>query len=187
MSIFIHVPAGLTHHETSSYSVVMAFWCKVVLLVSLALCQPATALVFAAATPEQPESVPADEYPFYDLAVEAKFLTSRTRLVIIERMTSTRLHPEEPQLPTAAWFAEQGFFDGRLPQDLIRDFVARLSGRLDWMPVLPSGYATGSCPAKGCRRLKLLSRLFPLLGLLRRVVTRMLSRPSTGWPSPVWD
>ena len=106
MSIFIHVPAGLTHHETSSYSVVMAFWCKVVLLVSLALCQPATALVFAAATSEQPESVPADEYPFYDLAVEAKFLTSRTRLVIIERMTSTRLHPEEPQLPTVAWFAE---------------------------------------------------------------------------------
>jgi hypothetical protein len=110
LSIFIHVPAGLTHHETSGYSVVMAFWCKVVLLVSLALCQPATAVVFAAATPEQPESVPADEYPFYDLAVEAKFLTSRTRLVIIERMTSTRLHPEEPQLPTVAWFAEQGFF-----------------------------------------------------------------------------
>ena len=133
MSIFIHVPAGLTRHETSGYSVVMAFWCKVVLLVSLALCQPATALVFAAATSEQPESVPADEYPFYDLAVEAKFLTSRTRLVIIERMTSTCLHPEEPQLPTVAWFAEQGFFDGRLPQDLIRDFVAKAQrpARLD--------------------------------------------------------
>lgn len=135
MSIFIHVPAGLTHHETSGYSVTMALWCKVIVLVGLALLHPETAIVFSATAPamEQPESVPAEEYPFYDLAVEAKFLTSRTRLVIIERMTAIRLHPEEPQLPTVAWFAEQGLFDGRLPQDLIRDFVAKVQrpARLD--------------------------------------------------------
>ena len=135
MSIFIHVPAGLTRHETSGYSEVMAFWCKVIVLVGLALLRPEMAIVFSATAPEpeQPQSVPVEEYPFYDLAVEAKFLTSRTRLVIIERMTSTRLHPEEPQLPTTAWFAEQGFFDGRLSRDLIRDFVAKAQrpARLD--------------------------------------------------------
>lgn len=135
MSIFIHVPAGLTRHETSGYSVVMAFWCKVIVVVGLALLRPEAAIVFSAAAPEaeQPQPVPAEEYPFYDLAVEEKFLTSRTRLVIIERMTAIRLHPEEPQLPTAAWFAEQEFFDGRLPKDLIRDFVAKAQrpARLD--------------------------------------------------------
>ena len=34
-----------------------------------------------AAPPEQPEAVPADEYPLYDAAVDAKFLTSRTKVV----------------------------------------------------------------------------------------------------------
>lgn len=135
MSIFIHVLARLTRHETSGYSVAMAFWCKMIVLVGLALLQPESPIVFSAAAeaPEQLQPIPAEEYPFYDLAVEEKFLTSRTRLVIIERMTATRLHPEEPQLPTVAWFAEQGFFDGRLPQDLIRDFVAKAQrpARLD--------------------------------------------------------
>ena len=92
---------------------------------SLALLHPVPASVSAATAPEKPEAVPADEYPFYDLVVAAKFLTSHTRLVVIERMTATRLHPDEPQLPTVAWFAERAFFDGRLPQELIRDFVTK--------------------------------------------------------------
>ena len=133
MSIFNHVPDGLTHRETSGYSVIMAFWRETVLAFSLVLLQPVTVTVLAATSPEQPESVPADEYPLYDLAVDAKFLTSHTRLVLIERTTMTRLHPDEPQLPTVAWFAEQALFDGRLPQDLIRDFVskAQRAARLD--------------------------------------------------------
>ena len=100
---------------------------------SLALLQPVPAPVSAVTAPEKREFVPADEYPFYDLAVDAKFLTSHTRLVVIERMTATRLHPDEPQLPTVAWFAERAFFDGRLPQELILDFVtkSRRAFRLD--------------------------------------------------------
>ncbi len=133
MSIFIHIPAGLTHGESSGYSVLMAFWNGAVLFMSLALVQPATATLLAAPVPELLESVSVEDYPFYDLAVKAKFLTSHTRLVVVERMTATRLHPDEPQLPTLAWFAERAFFDGRLPQDLIRDFVAKSQGpaRLD--------------------------------------------------------
>ncbi len=96
-----------------------------VFVLSVALFPPLSYAVGAAGSPEQVESVPADDYPFYDLAVDAKFLTSQTRLIILERMTTTRLHPDQLLAPTVAWLAEQGWFDGRLPQDLIRDFVVR--------------------------------------------------------------
>lgn len=71
------------------------------------------------------ESVPAEEYPVYDRVVESKFLTSLTRVVVIERFTLTRLHPEEPVPPSERWFDEQQPFDGRLPRDLIADFIAK--------------------------------------------------------------
>ncbi|MCE3222131.1 MAG: hypothetical protein K0S58_311 [Nitrospira sp.] len=79
----------------------------------------------AVASPEQVVSVPPEEYALYDLVVEAKFLTSRTRSVVLERMTTTQLHPDHLSAPTVAWCNEQSWFDGRLPQDLIRDFVAK--------------------------------------------------------------
>ncbi|HMZ55689.1 MAG TPA: hypothetical protein PLT48_12635 [Nitrospira sp.] len=110
---------------------VMAFWYGAIFFLSLLLVQPAR--VPAATLSELPESVPAEDYALYDLAVEAKFLTSQTRLVVIERMTTTHLHPDEPRVPTVAWFAEQDLFDHQLPQDLIRDFVAKAQrpSRLD--------------------------------------------------------
>lgn len=103
----------------------MRYWMAVVVVISLALLQPSTEMVALAAPPDLMEPVPAEDYSFYDLAVEEKFLTSHTKLVVIERMTTTHLHPNEPQLPTLAWFAERECFDGRLPQELIRDFVAK--------------------------------------------------------------
>lgn len=106
----------------------MRYWHGLVittLILSLVLLQPAMEAGSLAAAPELAESVPAEDYPFYDLAVEDKFLTSQTKLVVIERMTATHLHPDEPQLPTLAWFAEREYFDGRLPQELIRDFVVK--------------------------------------------------------------
>lgn len=98
-------------------------WRAGLFVLSMVLLQPVLDAVGAAALPEQAESVPPDEYPFYDMAVDAKFLTSQTRLIVLERMTTTRLNPDQPFAPTVAWFAEQTWFDGRLPQDLIRDFV----------------------------------------------------------------
>jgi hypothetical protein len=71
------------------------------------------------------ESVPAEEYPVYDRIVESKFLTSLVRVVLIERFTLARLHPEEPVPPNERWFDEQQPFDGRLPRDLIADFIAK--------------------------------------------------------------
>lgn len=125
MSIFIRIAEGLTHSEASGYSVSMWLRRETVLILGLVLTQLAPALLFAAALPEQPESVSVEEYPFYDLAVDAKFLTSYTKMVVLERMTTTRLHPDDPKAPTVASFAEWAFFDARLPQDLIRDFVAK--------------------------------------------------------------
>lgn len=103
----------------------MRYWYGVIFLMSLALFQPAAAAVSIAAMAEPAEPVPAEDYAFFDLAVEDKFLTSHTKLVLIERMTATHLQPDEPQLPTLAWFAEGDYFDGRLPQDLVRDFVGK--------------------------------------------------------------
>ncbi len=109
-----------------------------VVVVSVALFQPLSYAMGAGEAPEQVGSVPDDEYPFYDVAVDAKFLTSQTRLIILERMTTTRLLPDQEAAPTATWFTEQGWFDNRLPQDLIRDFVlknqhsSRLNGRFSF-------------------------------------------------------
>ncbi len=104
-----------------------------VFILSLVAFQPGMDSVWIAAVPDQAETVSAEEYAFYDLAVEDKFLTSHTKVVVIERMSVTHLHPDEPQVPTLAWFAERDYFDGRLPQELVRDFVGKnqRSSRLD--------------------------------------------------------
>ena len=109
----------------------MRFWPAAVLLMSLALLHPVPAPVSAATAPEKPEAVPADEYPFYDLVVDAKFLTSHTRLVIIERMTTTRLLPDQDDIADGDLVHRAGLFDNRLPQELIRDFVSRTNIRHD--------------------------------------------------------
>mgnify|MGYP001157620304 FL=1 len=77
------------------------------------------------ASSEEPPLVPAEEYPLFDRVVTTKFLTSQTRMVVFERLTTTHLHPEEDRPPSIALFEERGFFDGRLPRDLIHDFVVK--------------------------------------------------------------
>ncbi|MBK7486237.1 MAG: hypothetical protein IPI70_08740 [Nitrospira sp.] len=130
----------------------MAFWCKVILFVGLALLHPAPTIVFSspAPAPTQPQSVPAEEYPFYDLAVEAKFLTSRTRLVVIERMTATRLHPEECRsCRQSPGFQRRHFSMAGCPRTSFVTLSPRLIGLLDWIADLTSVCATGLCRAKG--------------------------------------
>jgi len=68
------------------------------------------------------EPVPIEDYAIYDRVVMDKFLTSQTKLVLIERLTVTRLGPEWP--PTSqTLFEDNSFFEGRLPRDLVRDFI----------------------------------------------------------------
>jgi hypothetical protein len=86
----------------------------------------ATERVCMAATEPAPttlESVPAEDYPLYDAVVDEKFLTPETKLVLLERATVTRLHPEQQGPLRVETFAEYEIFDGRLPLDLVRDFV----------------------------------------------------------------
>lgn len=73
------------------------------------------------------EPVPVQEYPIYDLVVQMKFLSSQTTLVVIDRLTVTRLHPEAKEPPSLAFFRESEYFDGRLRPDLVTDFILKNS------------------------------------------------------------
>lgn len=77
--------------------------------------------------------IPAEDYAFYDQAVTSKFLTSATRLVVIERMTRLRLSPGQEEPTAAEHFYEGGYFGGELPADLVREFISinRQPGRLE--------------------------------------------------------
>ncbi len=83
-------------------------------------------------------AIPTEDYALYDQVVTEKFLTSGTRLVVIERMTVSRLLPNQGGLMTNAFFQEQRPFKGALPPDLVRDFVwfnrrvSRLEGRFQF-------------------------------------------------------
>ena len=80
----------------------------------------------AARADKRPPAVPAEEYPFYDLVVESKYLAPGTTLVLIERMTVTRLEKEERTYLSEEFFEEQDVFGGRLPGTLLHDFFVKL-------------------------------------------------------------
>lgn len=69
--------------------------------------------------------VTPEEYPLYNQVIQAKFLTSQTSLVLIERLTVTRLGPEGKDPPNRAYFDENRFFEGRLEPDLVADFLLK--------------------------------------------------------------
>jgi hypothetical protein len=84
--------------------------------------------------------IPIEDYGLYDQVVTHKFLTSHTQLVVLERMTVSHLLPDQEGPMTMIFFREQGYFDGQLPPDLVRDFVGvnqkpgRLEGRFQFGP-----------------------------------------------------
>ncbi|HVG01857.1 MAG TPA: hypothetical protein VM842_03160, partial [Nitrospira sp.] len=110
--------------EASSYSVVMWSRRARIFLFGAMLLQSPDAMTTEIPAREA-ASVPADEYALYNVVVREKFLTSHTRSVVLERMTTAQLHPDQSAFPTVAWCREQAWFDGRLPQDLLLDFVAK--------------------------------------------------------------
>jgi len=81
------------------------------------------------------DAIPAEDYALYDQVVTSKFLTSATQLVVIERETQFRLSPDQEGPTTIGAFQEQDYFNGELPEDLIRQFISvnrhasRLEGR----------------------------------------------------------
>ena len=76
-----------------------------------------------------------EDYDLYDRVIEGKFLTSQIHLVLLERMTVSRLVPDQPDSMTMAFFQQQEFFNGMIPHELVRDFIganqaqSRLAGR----------------------------------------------------------
>ena len=84
---------------------------------------------------QKADVIPVEDYVLYDQVVTRKFLTSATQLVVIERATQFRLSPDQEGPTTIGAFQEQDYFDGELPEDLIREFISvnrqasRLEGR----------------------------------------------------------
>ena len=78
--------------------------------------------VLADDSPEDLQLVPSQDYAIYDRIIQAKFLTSDTTLVLIRRLTATRLGPEDVPF-RRQFFEENRFFDGTLPPSLIAEFL----------------------------------------------------------------
>ena len=84
---------------------------------------------------QKADAIAAEDYALYDQVVTSKFLTLATQLVVIDRMTRLRLSPDQEGPATIGAFQEQGYFDGELSMDLIREFISvnrqpsRLEGR----------------------------------------------------------
>ena len=96
---------------------------------------PMVASATVAESGQKTDAIPVEDYALYDQVVTSKFLTSATQLVVIERTTQFRLSPDQEGPTTIGAFQEQGYFNGELPADLIREFTAinrqpsRLEGR----------------------------------------------------------
>ncbi|MDH4186734.1 MAG: hypothetical protein OEV08_07035 [Nitrospira sp.] len=92
-------------------------------------------------------AIPAEDYVLYDQVMTRMFLTSATRLVVIERMTRLRLSPDQEGPTTASQLLDPGFFNGELPLDLTGEFIVlnRQSSRLEGKFHFGVGYrfATG--------------------------------------------
>ena len=96
------------------------------LVCGLLLISASLPTAFAGPAPPLSETVAEEEYRIYDEVVRSKFLTTGTTLVVIERMTTNRLlppDPERPELTTRTLFETQELFDSRLPPELITDFL----------------------------------------------------------------
>ncbi len=68
-------------------------------------------------------SMAQEDYSLYDRVIEDKFLTSQIQLVLLERMTVSRLVPNWDGSMTRDFVQQQGYFEGMLPMELVRDFV----------------------------------------------------------------
>ena len=75
--------------------------------------------------PDASAAIPAEDYPLYDLIVDEKFLTPETKLVVLERATVTRMHPEQQGPPRPETFQQYEIFDGRLPSELVQDYLLK--------------------------------------------------------------
>jgi hypothetical protein len=106
--------------------------CAMLSALLILTCLATPGLLPAEETPV-PSVVLAEDYALYDQTIESVFLTSHTMLVVIERMTVARLFPGRTEPMTIGSFHDRNFFMGRLPSDLVRDFVGanREAGRLE--------------------------------------------------------
>lgn len=123
-------PWNLTASEACRYAAGMTKLATV-LVVAWLVC-PFPVLV-SAGQEDLGTGIPAEDYELYDQVVEQKFLTSQTKLVLLERATVPRIFPDQTEPMTEGLLQAQNYFRGQLPTDLVRDFVRanRAASRLD--------------------------------------------------------
>jgi hypothetical protein len=125
LSIGNFVWPRLTASVGPRYSPTMRYvMSSVVLLMLISASVGGLAPAAAAEPPENRRApVPTEDYPLYDVIVDEKFLTPETKFVLLERITVTRLHPEQQGPLRLETFQEYDLFDHRLPLELVRDFL----------------------------------------------------------------
>lgn len=101
-------------------------------------------------------AIPAEDYALYDQVVTSKFLTSATRLVVIERLTRFRLAPDQEVAPTVESFREGGYFGDELPGELIRESSCSIGSRAGSQEDFISASVTGSSRRGGSKSRKCL-------------------------------
>jgi hypothetical protein len=119
--------------EGARYSRGMEVWNIIRFLsVSLSVILPAHLLAVCGARTVVADSfshtsdpVLAEEYAIYDRVIQAKFLTSETSLVMIDRQTVTQLGPGE-EWDNRRFLQENDFFDGGIQPALFADFIRKL-------------------------------------------------------------
>ncbi|MBH0193169.1 MAG: hypothetical protein HP492_15700 [Nitrospira sp.] len=123
-------PWKLTASEACRYAAGMTKLATVLVVAWLACPLP---VLVSAGQGDLGTGIPAEDYGLYDQVVERKFLTSQTKLVLLERATVSRIFPDQTEPMTEGWLHERNYFMGQLPADLVRDFVGanRTASRLD--------------------------------------------------------
>ncbi|MDX2252337.1 MAG: hypothetical protein NW202_08630 [Nitrospira sp.] len=123
-------PWNLTASEACRYAAGMTKLATVLVAACLACMLPGRV---AAGKVDSADGIPAEDYGLYDQVVEQKFLTSQTKLVLLERTTVSRIFPDQTEPMTEGLLEAQTYFRGQLPTDLVRDFVRanRIASRLD--------------------------------------------------------
>lgn len=123
-------PWNLTVSKACRYAAGMTKLATVLVAACLACMLPGRV---SAGEGDSAAGIPAEDYGLYDQVVEQKFLTSQTKLVLLERATVSRIFPDQTEPMTEELLQAQNYFMGQLPTDLVRDFVManRTASRLD--------------------------------------------------------
>jgi hypothetical protein len=87
-----------------------------------------------------------EDYSLYDRVIGDKFLTSQIQLVVLERMTVSRLMPQQDGSMTMDVFQQHGYFYGLLRRILFEILSEPTKPLFVWKIDFSSVFVTDLCP-----------------------------------------